>query len=111
MLYNTYLKIIHKLFGFFILIAYLYRKLMDMDKIEQRDHDYFAEENESVRQVFNLDEVIEFQSAHNVEVLRGEDFQYVCYIDKNAYGTSLTPIGALTFGILLYKEREVEVLG
>jgi len=37
--------------------------------------------------------------------LRGEDYQYLCYIDKEGYGVSLTPMGALTAGIKQFKKQ------
>lgn len=69
--------------------------------------DYFIQENELTKKLFDLDEILAFQLNHNVEILRGEDYQYLCYIDRKAYGTSLTPMGALTFGIKQYKEHQL----
>lgn len=68
--------------------------------------DYFIEENELIKKLFDLDEILAFQLQHNVEVLRGEDYQYLCYIDRNGYGTSLTPMGALTIGIKQFKKQQ-----
>lgn len=69
--------------------------------------DYFIEENELVKKLFDLDEILSFQLEHNVEILRGEDYQYLCYIDRKGYGTSLTPMGALTIGIKQFKEHQL----
>ena len=68
--------------------------------------DYFIEENELIKKLFDLDEILAFQLEHNVEVLRGEDYQYLCYIDRKGYGTSLTLLGALTIGIKQFKEKQ-----
>lgn len=67
---------------------------------------YFAEEVELTRKVFDLDQILSFQMEHDVQIIRGEDWQYMCYIDKNAYGSSLTPMAALVFGIKQYKDVE-----
>lgn len=67
--------------------------------------DYLKEENEITKKLFDLDEILLFQSNHSVEILRGEDYQYLCYIDKEGYGVSLTPMGALTAGIKQFKKQ------
>lgn len=67
--------------------------------------DYFIEENELVKKLFDLDEILSFQLEHNVEILRGGDYQYLCYIDGKGYGVSLTPMAALTIGIKQFKEH------
>jgi hypothetical protein len=54
-----------------------------------------------------LNEIISFQLEHNVEILRGEDYQYLCYIDRKGYGTSLTPMGALTIGVKQFKQIQL----
>ena len=67
---------------------------------------YFQQENESVKGQFDLDEVLAFTLKHDVQIIRGEDYSYQSYIDKKFYGTSLTPIHALWFGIQSYKLHE-----
>jgi hypothetical protein len=47
--------------------------------------DYFIEENELTKQIF--------------------DYQYMCYINKSVYATGLTPMFALSYGIKVFKER------
>jgi len=66
---------------------------------------YFLEENEIVKKYFDLDEILEFQLEHDVQIIRGEDYQYLCYIDKNGYGVSLTPMCAIVIGIKQFKEK------
>lgn len=66
---------------------------------------YFKEENENIRKLFNLEEVLKFQLNHDIQIIRGGDFQYDCYIDKENYSSGLTPMGALVFGIKIYKEK------
>jgi hypothetical protein len=65
--------------------------------------DHFQIENEITKTLFNLDEVLEFQLQHDVQIIRGEDYQYMCYIDKKGYGASLTPLNALVIGIMRFK--------
>lgn len=67
--------------------------------------DHFIEENELTRQLFDLDEILSFQLEHDVQIIRGEDYQYLCYIDKKGYGVSLTTMGALVVGIKQFKNH------
>lgn len=64
---------------------------------------HFIEENELTKSLFNLDEILAFQLKHDVQIIRGEDYQYHCWIDKKAYGTALTPMFALAYGIKCFK--------
>lgn len=66
--------------------------------------DYFIQENETVKQLFDLDEILAFQLEHDVQIIRGEDYMYLCYINKEGFGVSLTPLHALCVGIKQYKE-------
>lgn len=66
---------------------------------------HFEEENEFTRKLFNLEDILEFQLIHDVQIIRGSDFQYDCYIDKEVYYNALTPINALVVGIKIYKDR------
>ena len=67
--------------------------------------DYFIEENELTKQIFDLDEILAFQLENDVQSIRGEDYQYMCYINKSVYATGLTPMFALSYGIKVFKER------
>lgn len=60
---------------------------------------YFEEENNETRRLFDLESLIAFQMEHEVQIIRGEDYQYMCYIDKEVYGSSLTPLNALVVGV------------
>ena len=64
---------------------------------------YFQDEIELTKKLFDLDEILKFQMEYSVEILRGEDYQYMCYIDKKAFGSGLTTIGALVIGIKQFK--------
>lgn len=66
---------------------------------------YFEQENQSIEQEFDLDSILTFQLCHDIQIIRGEDFQYQCWIDHEAYGTALTPVGALVFGIKQFNDK------
>jgi hypothetical protein len=66
--------------------------------------DHFQEENKIVRKLFDLESILSFQLKHDVQIIRGGDYQYQCFIDQEAHGTSLTPLGALVFGIKQFME-------
>lgn len=69
------------------------------------NHNYLEEENSIIRKRFNLEYVLEFQLRHDIQIIRGEDYQYLCWIDKVPYGTSLTPLMALIAGIDSYNKK------
>lgn len=62
----------------------------------------FNQENELVKERFNLEDVLTFQSKHDIQIIRGNDYMYMCYIDKAVYATGLTPMHVLTIGIENY---------
>lgn len=64
--------------------------------------DYIADEVNFTNAEFNLYKVLDFQLKHEVQVLRGEDFQYLCYIDKKVYGVGLTFMYALVRAIDIF---------
>ena len=66
--------------------------------------DYIAEEVETTQRLFDLDDILEFQQRHCLEIIRGADYQYHLYIDRKAYGTSLTPMMALVAGMQAYRK-------
>lgn len=67
--------------------------------------DYFIEENKLTKQLFDLDEILTFQLENDVQIVRGEDYQYMCYINKSVCATGLTPMFALAYGVKCFKER------
>ena len=69
--------------------------------------DYFLEENELTKKLFDLDEIISFQMKHDVQIIREADWQYMCYIDKKGFGSGLTPMGALVIGIKQFKDHSI----
>lgn len=70
--------------------------------------DCFAEENEFTKQMFKLDDILEFQTKNDVQIIRGEDYQYMCYINGIVYATGLTPMFALTVGIKLFNNKPTQ---
>lgn len=67
--------------------------------------DYIENEYKFVRDNFNLEEILEFQKDHAVEIIRGLDWQYECYIDRKCYYISLTPLYTLLLAIKRYNEN------
>jgi hypothetical protein len=74
-------------------------------KVIDMEIDYFKEENELTKKLFDLDEIIRFQMEHDVQIIRGADWQYMCYIDKKGFGSGLTTMGALVIGIKQFKDQ------
>jgi len=75
-------------------------------KQKQNTMEYsLTEENKLTEQLFDLRETLAFQLKHDVQVIRGEDYQYMCYIDKTVYATGLTPMFAMAYGIKRFKEN------
>lgn len=65
-------------------------------------------ESELIRLLFNLEEMIEFQKEHEITVTRGADWQFECWIDGKCHDVSLTPLGALTLGVIKFKQENVK---
>ncbi len=61
-------------------------------------------ENKYVKKNFNLSDIMDFQKDKDIQIIRGEDYSYHCYINKQAFGTAFTPLFALVFGIEQYKK-------
>lgn len=66
--------------------------------------DYYLEEIELTEEMFDLNEILRFQMLYDVQIIRGGDYQYVCYINKEGYSTALTPMFALVSGIKQFKD-------
>ena len=64
--------------------------------------DLLLQEAQETKAAFNLDKLLNFQLKHDVQIIRGADYLYQCFIDKQAYGTALTPLAALVFGVEEY---------
>jgi len=67
------------------------------------DIDYFADEIEQTRKLIDVEALLAFQLEHSIALIRGEDYQYVCYIDKQQWGSiTLTPMLAMVTAIRDY---------
>lgn len=66
---------------------------------------FVESENELVMKLINLDELLSFQLTHDIQVIRGSDYNYECYIDGECYNASLTPMLSIVLGIKIYKEK------
>ena len=62
-------------------------------------------EDNDVKQIFNLEKILHFTRKHNVQIIRGEDWQFMCYIDGKCHGTGLTTLGAMVYGIANYEKQ------
>lgn len=67
--------------------------------------DFLLEETKFVKKIFDLDEILKFQLENDVQVVRGSDFQYMCYVNGDGYGSCLTSMGAMVIGIKQFKDR------
>ena len=69
---------------------------------------YIQEETADVREFLwdHKEDLIEFQLNHDVQIIRGNDYQYHCFIDKKVYATGLTTIGSLVYGYKKFKDYE-----
>ena len=68
------------------------------------DH-FFNLEYADVKELFDLDKILSFTRNHNVQIIRGEDWQFMCYIDGKCHGTGLTTLGAMVYGISNYEKQ------
>lgn len=67
--------------------------------------DYYQKEIRGTRVLFDLEEILEFQKEHRVEVIFEADLQYMCYIDGEGWGSGLTTLGAIVYGIRKFKKN------
>lgn len=67
---------------------------------------YFDYENKITSDIFNLDEIFEFQKNNVIEIIKECDNEYHCLINQHpaSYAISLTPMHALVMGIKKHKE-------
>ena len=70
----------------------------------QEDIDYYEDENIFVRNNFDLEDILSFQKENDIQIIRGEDWQYQCYINKECYSISLTLLYTLITGIQNYRK-------
>lgn len=68
------------------------------------DPNYFEEEAQETAKFFDLEKLLRYQLSYNIEVVRGADYQYLCYINKEVFAVSLTPMFALMAGVLNHEK-------
>lgn len=66
---------------------------------------YIEEEAKETAKFFDLEKLLQYQQKHNIEVVRGMDLQYLCYVDGKVYAVSLTPMFALMAGVLNHEKN------
>lgn len=76
------------------------------------DIDPIGAEDFMTKQLFNLEEILDFQREHKIEVIMQSDLQYHCFIDfkegDGSYASAFTPLNAMIIGIKQYKNRKNE---
>ena len=68
--------------------------------------EYFLEEVKLTEKSIYVHELLKFQLYHDIQIIRGEDHQYTCYIDKVPLSSQLTPLFALVRAVEFYESRE-----
>ena len=66
-------------------------------------NDLVEQEIKWVEKNFNLSSILALKE--DIQIIRGEDYQYMCYINKEVYATGITPMYALAYGVLKFKEK------
>lgn len=69
---------------------------------------YFNEENILTKKMFDLDYLLEFQLDNDIQIIRGEDYNYECWINTCCYSAQLTPLNALVIGVATHKKITAE---
>ena len=71
----------------------------------EEDFNPIEDEHRWSYNLFDFNDFFETQKNHEVQIIRGGDYQYACYIDRVVYATGLTMIFALSYGIKKFKEH------
>lgn len=73
-------------------------------------YEFEREEIELTRKLFDLEEILNFQLEHDLQIVRLPDYSYFLKIWENGewnyYGCALTPMLALVVGITQYKHSK-----
>jgi hypothetical protein len=67
--------------------------------------DPFTSEIDLTRNIIDLDAILSAKLRNDIQIIRGEDYQYLCYINGRVYATGLTPMFALAYGVKLFMEE------
>jgi len=65
---------------------------------------HYIEEMAAIKKEFNLDDVLTFETKHDVQITRHSDYMYLCHIDGITCGLGLTMLGALVNGMAQFKK-------
>jgi len=66
------------------------------------------EENILTKKMFDLDYLLEFHILNDIQIIRGADYSYECWINSSCYSSQLTPINALVIGVATHKKITAE---
>jgi hypothetical protein len=67
--------------------------------------DPFTSEIDLTRKIIDVEAILSAQLRNGIQIIRGEDYQYLCYINGEVYATGLTPMFALAYGVKVFMER------
>lgn len=70
--------------------------------------DLIIDEVRQTKGLIDIDFILYMQLEHDIQIVRGSDWQYECWIDKKCYATSLTPMFALFYGVKTFRELSLE---
>lgn len=68
--------------------------------------DYFQIEIDQSRKEFDIELMLSFQMKNDIQITRGLDYQYICWINGKSYAISLTFMDALTTGVNQYLKQQ-----
>ena len=68
--------------------------------------DPFTSEIDLTRNIIDVEAILLAQLRNDIQIIRGEDYQYLCYINGKVYATGLTPMFALAYGVKLFSEEQ-----
>jgi hypothetical protein len=67
--------------------------------------DPFTSEIDLTRKIIDVEAILSAQLRNGIQIIRGEDYQYLCYINGKVYATGLTPMFALAYGVKVFMEE------
>ena len=60
------------------------------------------------KRLIAIDFILYMELEHDIQIVRGSDCQYGCWIGEKCYATSLTPMFALFYGVKIFRELNLE---
>ena len=67
--------------------------------------DYIQQESDLTREIFDLDLILDTELKNDIQIIRGEDYQYMCFINGKVFATGLTPTFALMHGVKVFNDE------